>query len=88
VFEITLLFVTIQFFSQKDKPVFLKKACFLLFFEDLALQMHRVFAFAAVTTWLANRARQTTSTVSNCMADGKLAVVFGIVSWVLEFGVV
>ena len=88
VLEITLLFVTIQLFPQKNEPVFFQQARLLLFFEDISLQMHRVFAFTAVTTWLANRARETTSTVGNCMADWEFTVVFGIVSRVLQFGVV
>jgi hypothetical protein len=40
--------VTVEFFAEKDKPIFLEYPSFLLFFQDHTFFMDRAYALAAV----------------------------------------
>jgi|APSaa5957512535_1039671.scaffolds.fasta_scaffold103272_2 hypothetical protein len=66
---ITLVFVGIQFFAQKDVPVLSVLSSFLLLLDDLSFDVDGVFAFALVAGFLASSHRQTTNAMGHCCSS-------------------
>jgi hypothetical protein len=63
VFKVTFIFVTVQLFTKKHKPITFQIATLLLFLKDFSLEMDAIFAITANTCLLEWQADVSADTV-------------------------